>query len=90
MLGRLLLRTLPTQYTYNSVYAWFPLMLPSEMKTHLEKLKVIEKYDVTRPGTTKGPVVVKEYTEVAAILKDNEGFTSPYAGRAKDLIKGDG
>jgi linoleate 10R-lipoxygenase len=90
MLGRLLLRTLPTQYTYNSVYTWFPLKLPNEMKTHLEKLKLTEKYDLTRPGSAKETVFVTDYKEVTTILNDKEGFTTPYASRAEDLIKGDG
>lgn len=89
-LGRLLLRALPDHYTSNSVYTWFPLMTPDSMKTHLTKLDVIKKYDITRP-VAKTPVrTIKEYAEVAEILKNTDAFKTPYADRASKVVRGNG
>jgi len=89
-LGRLFLRTLPTEFTPNSVYTWFPLMTPTAMEPHLKKLNVLDKYDMARPGTQSVATVVKEYAEVAEILKDTESFQPPYTARAAAVVKGKG
>jgi len=89
-LGRLLLRALPNDYSANSVYTWFPLMTPSNMKVHLTKMNVMHKYDVARPATQTPARVIQGYNEVAQILKDTAGFHTPYAARASSIIKGNG
>jgi linoleate 10R-lipoxygenase len=89
-LGRLFLRTLPNDYSANSVYTWFPLMTPPSMKINLTKLKVMRKYDMNRPTTSTPAAVVTDYHRVAQILKDTAGFQAPYAARAALVIKGNG
>ncbi|EPQ51552.1 heme peroxidase [Gloeophyllum trabeum ATCC 11539] len=51
MLTKLLFRHLPEYYPRDSTYAYFPFMVPSEMKKAVEKLpgNVVEKYSWTRP-----------------------------------------
>jgi hypothetical protein len=88
-LGRLFLRTLPEQYTSNSVYTWFPLMTPGSMKTHLTKLNLVGRYDIKRPGVEASYRRVENHAEIAGILK-NTGFKAPYADRAASVIKGTG
>jgi linoleate 10R-lipoxygenase len=89
-LGRLMLRTLPNDYSANSVYTWFPLMTPANMKIHLTKLNLMNKYDAARPTTQTLTRVIRGYNEVAHILKDTAGFQPPYAARASSIIKGHG
>jgi hypothetical protein len=89
-LGRLFLRTLPNEFTHNSVYAWFPLMTPPSMTTHLRKLKLLGTYDITRPNTHDAPSIINDYHEVSAVLKDTVSFQSPYGARASSVIKGNG
>jgi linoleate 10R-lipoxygenase len=89
-LGRLFLRTLPNDYSANSVYTWFPLMTPPSMKIYLTKLKLMRKYDMNRPTTSTSAAVVTDYHRVAQILKDTAGFKAPYAARAALVIKGNG
>ncbi len=67
-LGRLLLRTLPNNYTDNSMYTWFPLMTPGAMKPHLTKLNVINKYSLERPKTVVPARNVTEYAEIGEIF----------------------
>ena len=76
-LGRLFLRTLPSEYNADSVYTWFPLVTPAAMKIHLTKLG-IDKYNLMRPVTQIMPRIVSGYTEVSEILKSTASFHHPY------------
>jgi linoleate 10R-lipoxygenase len=89
-LGKLFLRTLPNDFTSNSVYTFFPLMTPDSMKTNLTKLELMDKYDLSRPKSQPTSQIIKEYSEVAEILKNTDGFVPPYASRASKVIKGNG
>ncbi|GAA5854783.1 hypothetical protein JCM5353_003434, partial [Sporobolomyces roseus] len=44
VVGKLLMRTFPSHYTYNSTYALFPFSTPSTTTTILKKLKIFDKY----------------------------------------------
>jgi linoleate 10R-lipoxygenase len=80
-LGRLFLRTLPNNYTENSIYTFFPLMTPESMKTNLTNLGVVDQYDLSRPGKKSAPVPVNGHARVLNILKDRKNFTTPYNAR---------
>ncbi|KDR80737.1 hypothetical protein GALMADRAFT_1103751 [Galerina marginata CBS 339.88] len=86
-LGRLFLRTLPNNFTENSVYTFFPLMTPESMKTNLTKLGVIDQYDLSRPKSKTSTVSVEGYARVVSILKDKEGFTTPYKARVDRVLR---
>lgn len=89
-LGRLFLRTLPNNFTENSVYAFFPLMTPPSMETNLSNLGVLGQYDFARPATKKATVVINDHPTVASILKDKEGFIAPYKSRVDRVLKENG
>ncbi|KAF9038426.1 linoleate diol synthase [Panaeolus papilionaceus] len=89
-LGRLFLRTLPNNYTENSVYTFFPLMTPESMKVNLTNLKVLDQYDVSRPKPHNPIHQVKGYNQVASVLNDKVNFTTPYKARADRVIPGPG
>ncbi|KAJ2936955.1 hypothetical protein H1R20_g146, partial [Candolleomyces eurysporus] len=89
-LGRLFLRTLPDHFSENSIYAFFPLMTPDSMKVHLEKMNLLDKYDVSRPKTRSPPAVVDSQEAVVAILKDPSAFPAPYAEKVARIIQGKG
>lgn len=89
-LGRLLLRTLPNDYTANSIYTFFPLMTPDSMKKNLTKLKLLDQYDLSRPKARTGVKTVVQYNQVAEILKSKDVFATPYAARAARVIPGKG
>jgi linoleate 10R-lipoxygenase len=89
-LGRLFLRTLPKQFTENSVYAFFALQTPESMKTYLKKLKLDGAYDADRPTPSPAYTVASDYSQVGDILKSS-AFTAPqYQDRASRVIKGKG
>ena len=89
-LGRLFLRTLPNNFTENSVYTFFPLMTPDSMKTNLSNLGVLDQYDLARPATKKATEVIRTHATVASILKDKEGFVAPYKSRVDRVLGGKG
>lgn len=88
-LGRLILRTLPNNYSENSVYTFFPLMTPDSMKVHLKKLDVIEDYDLARPTPIAPVQTIGNYEQVNAILKSAD-LVDPSVNRLSKLLRGTG
>jgi len=88
-LGRLILRTLPEHYTENSVYTFFPLMLPSEMEKHLTEMKLLDQYDLTRPGLKQGSKTVSDHKIVREVLT-SQSYVAPEVAKAKKVITGAG
>ncbi|KAH9940835.1 heme peroxidase [Epithele typhae] len=89
MLGRLILRTLPAEYTDNSTYAWFPLMTPDKMKEVLGNLNWTQ-YDLKRPVTTHEVPTLSMYADAKTILADEVNFGTGFPERVKDLVSGSG
>jgi linoleate 10R-lipoxygenase len=90
MLGRLFLRTLPEEFTDNSVYAWFPLMTPAAMDEILTDLDQKAKYDFERPGTTHGTREFKEYGRYLGFSQNKEKFRHPFLNRVSKVVHGPG
>lgn len=90
MLGRLFLRTLPSQYTSNSTYTWFPLMTPEAMKGYTAKMGIEERYNFNRPGTAPSTHIISGYEEVKRMLEETSNFRPPYADRVGAMVKGQG
>jgi len=64
-------------------------MTPDAMKPHLQKMKVIDQYDLSRPKNRTRVKAVNEYAHVAEII-NTPTFVSPYAERAARVISGKG
>jgi hypothetical protein len=89
-LGRLFLRTLPNDFSTDSVYTWFPLVQPETMKGYLKDLGKLDGYSIARPKP-RGPATnVTNYVEVGQVLRTTETFVPEYAERAAEVIKGNG
>ncbi|KAF8159445.1 linoleate diol synthase [Crassisporium funariophilum] len=89
-LGRLFLRTLPNDFTENSIYTFFPLMTPESMKTNLTKLGLLDQYDLSRPKSKSAALAVQGHARVSSLLKDKDGFRTPYKARVDRVISGPG
>ncbi|GAA5921037.1 hypothetical protein JCM1841_005069 [Sporobolomyces salmonicolor] len=78
VIGKLLMRNLPTIYTPNSAYALFPFSTPETMRKILQKNGVIDKYDISRP--TRVPPIRGVFTYKACmdVLADSERFGVTY------------
>jgi linoleate 10R-lipoxygenase len=77
MLGRLILRALPGEFTENSTYAWFPLQTPESMEVFLSRLGTSDRYSFTRPGSIPNVVNAREYDAIQNIL-GNKQFVHPW------------
>ena len=62
ILGRLLLRGLPGEFTGNSTYTWLPLQTPESMKVFLGKLGNAGHYNFSRPGDAPIVATTHEYS----------------------------
>ncbi|EJD44726.1 putative linoleate diol synthase [Auricularia subglabra TFB-10046 SS5] len=90
-LGRLLLRTLPNNFTHDSTYTWFPLMTPKAMKGILTNLELADKYDFSRPAAKPAVVSVEKYDAVQRVMANEDfAFASPYGKAARKLVSGPG
>lgn len=89
-LGRLLLRTLPSDYDEKSVYTWFPLMHPEAMEQNLANLGKLDDYSLERPKKRVPSTTVTGYVEVGEVLRDTQSFAPVSENRASEIIKGKG
>lgn len=89
-LGRLFLRTLPEDFSDNSIYTFFPLMTPQSMKVHLKKLNLLDSYDLSRPKHKPCATAVEDYASIVAVLKEPHGFRAQYGEKARKVVKGKG
>jgi hypothetical protein len=87
-LTKLLLRTLPRSYSFNSVYAHFAMVTPQIMRAHLEKQNCAELYDFRRPATQAAVKVIKTLDGVQTVLRDRARFKAAYGGNMRQLTSG--
>jgi hypothetical protein len=88
ILGRLLLRALPGEFTENSSFTWFPLQTPESMEVFLKKLK-ISRYNLKRPGIAPIVGTAREYNDVRQILGSTQ-FRPSYGDKAARVASGEG
>lgn len=89
-LGRLFLRTLPNDYTTDSIYTWFPLMHPEPMEGYLKNLDKLDGYSLARPQPNAPPTKVNNYVDVCQLLRRTDQFVPEYFERAAGVIRGKG
>ena len=89
MLGRLLLRSLPGEFSDNSTYTWFPLQTPESMEVFLSKLGTADRYDFKRPSDAAPTAIAKEYNDVQQILGSAQ-FRQPYGDKGERIVSGEG
>ena len=89
ILGRLILRGLPGEFTENSIYTWFPLQTPDAMKGFLEDLGTVDRYNFTRPGNAPVVAIARDYNDVKQILGSAE-FRPSYGDKAARVLSGEG
>jgi cytochrome P450 len=84
---KLFLRAFPNHFKQNSVYAHYPLTIPSAMQEALKDLKKDKLYDFSKPKATHHPHMVKEYKLATEIMKDQTTFKVTW-GAAMEYIMG--
>ncbi|KAI9435341.1 linoleate diol synthase [Lactarius indigo] len=89
MLGRLILRGLPGEFSQNSIYTWFPLQTPESMKVFLGKLGTADRYEYSRPPDPAPVAIAREYNDVQQVLGSAQ-FRHPYGDRGARIVSGEG
>ncbi|KAF2638101.1 heme peroxidase [Massarina eburnea CBS 473.64] len=86
---RLLQRAYPGWYRSNSVYALFPLTIPSENRAILAARGLEAGYDYDRPTFVPQPVPILSWSGAKDVLKDQESFKVPWGKHVGELINHD-
>lgn len=84
---KLFLRAFPNHFKHNSVYAHYPLTIPSAMEKALRDLGKADLYDYSQPKQTHHPHFVKEYKLATEIMNDKATFKVVW-GQAMEYIMG--
>ena len=89
MIGRLILRGLPGEFTENSTYTWFPLQTPESMKVFLGNIGTADRYSFSRPTDPPATATACHYNDVQQILSSSQ-FRPAYGDKAARVVSGEG
>ncbi|KAI0291817.1 linoleate diol synthase [Russula brevipes] len=89
ILGRLILRGLPGEFSENSSYTWFPLQTPESMKVFLRNLGTADRYSFNRPPDPPVTAIACEYNDVRQVLGSPQ-FRPSYGDKAARVVSGEG
>jgi hypothetical protein len=73
---KLFIRALPNHFKANSVYAHYPMVIPSENRKILQNLKRDQHFSWDRPTSQLARVNVSSYGAAKSILANTEGYKS--------------
>ncbi|KAG9091000.1 hypothetical protein FRC06_000785 [Ceratobasidium sp. 370] len=90
ILSKILMRNLPEHYTFNSVYALFPFLVPGQIKKHLTDMGIADQYDFERPKEAREVVGVNSYAAVREVLGDPKTYAVTYVENMNALTNGNG
>jgi len=72
---KLVLRALPRHYSFSSIYAHFPMVVPAENRKIMTGLGHLDKYDFTIPLPEERPVDIISYATCRSILTNRTTFS---------------
>ncbi|KAN0062577.1 hypothetical protein ACQY0O_005109 [Thecaphora frezii] len=75
-IGKLLMTTLPGQYTYNSIYALYPFNIPSKTIEFLKKDGTLGQYDTAYPTPPRRWVSIESYDLCKDLLNNDRYMTT--------------
>ncbi|KAG5978462.1 hypothetical protein E4U55_006209 [Claviceps digitariae] len=67
---KLFIRAFPNHFRYNSVYAHYPMVIPSENHIILTNLKSVHRFDFSRPAYEPPKVTISSYSAAKYVLSD--------------------
>ncbi|KAF8628091.1 hypothetical protein AX15_004094 [Amanita polypyramis BW_CC] len=81
-LPKLLMRHLPRNYPFNSVYGIFPFFTPQKMKDTLKRKSLLDRpdkpYNFTRPKPPPIPKFIDNFTAIDFVFNNPDKFVSGY------------
>lgn len=84
---KLILRAFPQHFAQNSVYAHYPLTIPSEMEEVLKDLNKAHLYNFDKPSYTPHPHIVSDYKTAITIMDNKDDFKVTW-GKAMEFLMG--
>lgn len=89
ILYKLVLRAFPNHFAGNSVYAHYPLVIPSENEKILKSLGLAEKYSWDAPRHTPHPLFISSHAACMSILNDQQTFKVTWGKKIEFLMQHD-
>ncbi|TAQ87459.1 hypothetical protein B7494_g4210, partial [Chlorociboria aeruginascens] len=71
---KLFIQAFPNHFTFNSIYAHYPLTIPTENKKIMTNLNRLEEFSWDRPTRIPARINVASHNGVLAVLKNGEAF----------------
>lgn len=68
---------MPSYYRGSSVYAMFPFVVPERNKEIMDRLGTAYLYDFAAPSLKPGPIVIRSFEAVKAVLENHDDFKVP-------------
>ncbi|KAK2733367.1 hypothetical protein FQN57_002157 [Myotisia sp. PD_48] len=84
---KLFFRAFPHHFKPNSVYAHFPLVIPSENKEILSRLSISHKYSWDRPSRAPLPVMITSHLTCRQILGNKVDFKVTWGEAIEFLMR---
>ena len=83
---KLFVRALPNHFKPNSVYAHYPMVIPSETEKILKDLKRAHLFDFSRPTRLAQHKTVSSHTGVKAVVDNHGTYQSTWHGALQELV----
>src|SRR5690606_22138871 len=77
---KLFLKAFPNHFKWNSIYALYPLTIPSENRKIMASLGKEDMFDYSRPVFERPRVPIRSYAAVKQILDDKTTFPLMWDG----------
>ncbi|KAL2857902.1 heme peroxidase [Aspergillus pseudoustus] len=84
---KLVLRAFPNNFAGNSIYAHFPMVIPSENEKILKSLGTAENYNFIPPGHIDPPRFINSHAACTSILSNRETFKVTWGKKIESLMQ---
>ena len=87
---KLVLRAFPNHFKGNSIYAHFPMVIPSENLKIFTDLNLAKDYSWDEPGRIPLPLFINSHATCVSILGDKETFKVTWGEKIEFLVQNHG
>ncbi|KAG6315855.1 hypothetical protein E4U44_001059 [Claviceps purpurea] len=83
---KLFIRAFPNHFRQNSVYAHYPMVIPSENHSILTNLKTVSRFDFSRPVYQSPRVSISSYSAAKYVLSDETKYKAAWEEGFRHLL----
>ncbi|KXX80191.1 Linoleate 10R-lipoxygenase [Madurella mycetomatis] len=84
---KLFIRAFPKHFTHNSVYAHYPMVVPSETEKILKDLKRDHLFDFSRPSRIPKETAVDSFDAARRVFENQDKYTGTWHGGLQPLAE---